>query len=265
MSCCGITQKESNTVSDEIPSYYRGRKEALLKDFDRTADLMKAPLAQRLGAQTATEMIRDVRREYETLIPEIPYLKGLRARTFNNFLLITAQELAVYKALQKRDKSACDAWELCHEALRRRLAAIPRWKRWLMKCLMFSPIVKAVMRRRAEKQVKARFGEFEVEYLIGDGREFDFGVNYLQCGNVNFVKKHGGEAFVPYICMSDIALSEALGWGLTRTQTLADGCPNCNFRFKKGNETRITSQTFEVQKTIEMIAEKEAREAGAVN
>ncbi len=25
--------------------------------------------------------------------------------------------------------------------------------------------------------------------------------------------KHGGEEFAPYICMSDIALSDTMGWG----------------------------------------------------
>jgi hypothetical protein len=54
--------------------------------------------------------------------------------------------------------------------------------------------------------------------------------------------------------MSDIALSDALGWGLIRTQTLADGCSHCDFRFKKDGETRISSKTPEVQATIGRVA-----------
>ena len=82
---------------------------------------------------------------------------------------------------------------------------------------------------------------------------FDFGVDYVRCGNLELAKKLGAEAFAPYICMSDIVLSDALGWGLTRTQTLADGCSHCDFRFKKGGETQISSKTPEVQATIERI------------
>jgi hypothetical protein len=31
-----------------------------------------------------------------------------------------------------------------------------------------------------------------------------------------------------------------LGWGLTRTVTLAEGAERCDFRFKKGGETKVT-------------------------
>ena len=245
-------------MSDEIIGYYNKRKEELLKELDRTILLMEDSLVARFGRDFANVLQGEVLQVYEKLIPEIPYIKGMRAKPLNTFLLITAQELSVYKAMKKQGKTADEAWELCHEALRLRLAEIPQWKRWLLKHFMFSSLVKKIMQRRARKQEKGRFGDFEIEYLIGKGDDFDFGVNYLQCGNINFVKKHGGEEFAPYVCMSDIALSDAMGWGLIRTQTLTDGCDYCDFRFKKGTATRISSRTPEVQKAIERIRDKEA-------
>jgi len=38
---------------------------------------------------------------------------------------------------------------------------------------------------------------------------------------------------------TDILSSELLGWGLKRTMTLAEGAERCDFRFKKGGETRV--------------------------
>jgi hypothetical protein len=67
----------------------------------------------------------------------------------------------------------------------------------------------------------------------------------------NFLVARFGMEFAPYVCMSDIALSDALGWGLIRTQTLADGCHHCDFRFMKGEATQISSKTPEVQEMIE--------------
>ena len=238
--------------------YYNKRKETLLKELDRTTLLMKDSLVARYGQNLASTLQREVRQEYEKLIPEIPYIKGMRAKPLNTFLLITAQELATYKAMKKHGKPPEEAWELCHEALRLRLAEIPQWKRWLLRLFMFSRPVRKIMEVRARQRQKARFGDFEVEYLIGKKHDFRFGVNYLRCGNLNFVKKHGGEEFAPYVCMSDIALSDAMGWGLIRTQTLADGCHHCDFRFKKGGATQISSRTPEVQQTIERINSKEA-------
>ena len=250
-------------MSGQIMGYYSAHKEKLLKDFDRTSALMKDSLVARYGKEFASTLQREVRQEYEKLILEIPYIKGSRARPLNSFLLITAQELAVYKAMKKHGKPPGEAWEVCHEALRFRLADIPQWKRWLLRRFMFSRLVRKVMARRARQQQKVRFGDFEVEYLIGEGDDFDFGVNYLQCGNYNFVKRQGGEEFAPYVCMSDIALSDAMGWGVIRTQTLADGCHHCDFRFKKGAATQISSKTPEVQEAIERIRNKEAEQGAA--
>ena len=90
----------------------------------------------------------------------------------------------------------------------------------------------------------------------------DFGVDYVRCGNLELAKKLGAEEFAPYVCMSDIALSDALGWGLIRTQTLADGCSHCDFRFQRDGETRISSKTPDVQEAIERI-ERRSRSASA--
>lgn len=247
-------------MAKQIIGYYSARKAKLLTDFDRTAALAKEWLVERYGRDFAATLQREARQEYEKLLPETPYIPGPRAGLLNSFLLITAQELAVYKAMKKHGKLPGEAWELCHQALRLRLAEYPQWKIRMMKRFMFSRLVRKIVARRARLGEKVRFGDFEIEYLFGEGDDFDFGVNYLQCGNYNFVKKHGGEQFAPYVCMSDIALGDAMGWGVIRTQTLADGCPHCDFRFKQGAATQITSKTDAVQETIERIQNKEAKE-----
>ncbi len=247
----------------EKTGHYSRRKETLLKEFDRTAALMKDSLVVRYGMESASMLQREGRHHYEKLIPEIPYIKGARARALNTFLLITAQELAAYKAMKKHGKPPEEAWELCHQALRLRVAQIPRWKRWLLRRIMFSRLMRKIRERRARQQKTVRLGDFEVEYLIGERGDFDLGVNYLQCGNYSFVLKHGGEEFAPYVCMSDIALSDAMGWGLTRTQTLADGCHHCDFRLKKGAATQISSTTPEVRQAFERIRNKEAEQEAA--
>lgn len=245
-------------MPDQSLGYYNARSGRLLRAFDRTAASVKAWATARYGEAFADALHQDAREEYAKLIPEIPHIGGMRARMLNAFLLITAQEVAVYKAMSKQGKSPAEAWELCHRALRVELQRMPPWKRWLSRRLMFSRLVKGIVARRAREQKRGVFGDFEIEYLVGDGDGFDLGVNYLKCGNHRFAMKHGAGVFAPYICMSDIALSDAMGWGLMRTQTLADGCAYCDFRFKQGAATHISSKTPEVQRTIERIRDQEA-------
>jgi hypothetical protein len=230
-------------------NYYASKASKLLKDFDKTASLIEGYLVRRYGKELAHRLYRETRQEYEKIIPEIPHIKGAKARSLNSFLLITAQELALYRTMKKHGKT----WEICHEAIKLRMGKFSKVRRWLLKYLMYSGFLRRRIRRRAERHEQLKFGDFEVRYLIGDGTEFDWGVDYVACGNYNFMKAQGAEEFAPYVCMSDIALGDALGWGLIRTQTIADGCETCDFRFKKGSETRISSKTSEVQKTIEKI------------
>ena len=234
-------------------SYYVSKKSKLLKEFDRTAELIQYYLAKHYGEKLANRLYRETRHEYEKIIPEIPYIQGMRARALNSFLIITVQELAVYRVMKEHDKTSGEAWEVCHEAIKLRMKKFCKFKLWILKSLMFSHFLMRRVKRRAESGEQLKFGDFEIKYIVGDGKDFDWGVDYVACGNYNFMKSQGAEEFAPYVCMSDIALSDALGWGLIRTQTIADGCQSCDFRFKKGSKTMISSKTPEVQETIETI------------
>ncbi len=234
-------------------NYYLPKKSKLLKDFDKTADLVEDYLIKRYGKELADRLYSETRQEYEKIIPEIPHIEGPRARALNLFLLIVAQELAIYRIMKKHGKSLGEAWEICHEAIKLRMEKFSKIKRWLLKKLMYSNFLMKRVKRRAERGEQLKFGDFEVRYLIGDGIKFDWGVDYVACGHYTFLKAQGAEEFAPYVCLSDIALGDALGWGLIRTQTIADGCEFCDFRFKKGSETKISSKTPEVQTTIEKI------------
>lgn len=101
-------------MSKQIIGYYSSRKEKLLKDFDRICSLMKDPMTVRYGDDFSGILLKEIREEYKKLIPEIPFIRGVRARSLNIFLIITAQELAVYKAMQNHGKPCSEAWELCH-------------------------------------------------------------------------------------------------------------------------------------------------------
>ncbi len=245
-------------MNDQQGGYYTSRKRSLLRDLDKTVGFVKDALVSRYGGEFADQFCSEVRQEYEVLVPQIPHIDNQMAVLLNVFLVISAQELAVYKVMKRHGKTAGEAWEICHEALRSKMDKIPRIKRWVMKRLVSSSLVKRRMQKRAAQNQQHRFGDFEVRYVMGDGKDCDFGVDYLKCGIYKFMQDHEAEEFAPYVCMSDIALSDAFEWGLTRTETLADGCDKCDFRFKKGGKTQISSRTAEVQATIERIRRREA-------
>ena len=233
------------------------RAAKLLKSFDCTADMVQGFVARAHGVGFAEMLRTEARDEYESLIPQVPHIKSPIGFALNSFLTITAQEIAVYKVMKRHGKTAEEAWEICHAALRLRMARYSRLRRWLMGRLVSSRLVLRRMREQAESEASRTMGGFEVRYVIGDGTEYDWGVDYVRCANYQLVVDQGAAEFAPYVCMSDIALGDAMGWGLIRTHTIADGCDSCDFRFKKGVKTQISSMTQAVQETIQRIAEKE--------
>lgn len=164
-------------------NYYISHKSKLLKSSDKTVSFVRDSVVSSYGSDFADTLYREVRQEYEELIPQIPRVKGIRGGLLNTFLVITAQELAVYKVMKKYGKTAGEAWEICHDALRLRMDKFSKIKRWLIARLMFAGFVKRRMQKRAEEGQQLRFGDFEVKYVIGDGENFDFGVDYVACGN----------------------------------------------------------------------------------
>lgn len=68
--------------------------------------------------------------------------------------------------MKKEGKTAGEAWEICHDALRLRMEKVPKINRWLLKHLMHSSFLKKRMQRRAEENQKLRFGDFEVRYVM---------------------------------------------------------------------------------------------------
>jgi len=229
-------------------NYYVPKQTKLLKSFDKTANLIHDYIVSRYGETLADTLSLKARQQYEQLIPHIPHVDGLPA--LNSFLRISAMELSVFRTMKEHGKSAGEAWEICHVALKARTEAMPRFLRKLIGWYLFTGFV----RKRARKMSGRDLGGFTIEYVEEEG---DWGVNYRRCAIYDFLKEQDAEDFSPYVCLSDMALSDAMSWGLKRTETLADGCDKCDFRFRKGAETEISSRTPEVQTTIDKIVSDE--------
>ncbi|MGZ7135813.1 MAG: L-2-amino-thiazoline-4-carboxylic acid hydrolase, partial [Methanobacterium sp.] len=71
--------------------------------------------------------------------------------------------------------------------------------------------------------------------------DFDYGLDFTECGIQKFFHKYDADEFTPYLCAMDIIMSDIANAGLHRTETLAEGGNKCNFRYKKGRETKVSN------------------------
>ena len=149
-------------MAKEIKGFYIKKRKKLFNDFSQTVGIMKILLAEQYGKEMTDLLSDEFVKEYEKIIPEIPYFKGFRQKMFNDMLLITAQIIAVYRVLNKYSKTPEEIWVLCYEVLRQRLEKIPVWKQRMSKWFWHSVFAR-MLQQRGKKNLQETMGLFELE------------------------------------------------------------------------------------------------------
>ena len=217
--------------------YYLARKNRLLLEFDLVAKSARSVIEGYFG-QNAQALTAEVRREFEDLIPQLPYVGG--KQPFTEFIVFTGMLLAVYRVSKANGKTVEQTGAMVFEMGKAFLNSFPAFLLRLFMPMNFSSYAMARLRQGATESHRREYPESSViDFVEGDGVTFDYGVDYIECASCKFLAKQGALEIAPYLCPVDILFSEALGWGLTRTTTLAEGAEVCDFRFKKGGPTNV--------------------------
>ncbi len=228
--------------------YYTSRKPRLLKEFDLVVRHSRRVLVEYFGDESVDTLVAETRREFEHLIPQLPYIGG--KQPFTEFIVFTGMLLAVYRVNKARGKTAEETGRLVYEIGREFLRSYPPILLRMFGGMNFSRFYLNRARKRAIESHKRLYpDDYVYNFVEGDGKTFDYGIDYLECASCKFLTKHGASELAPYLCPVDILYSEALGWGLTHITTLAEGAAKCDFRFKKGGRTNV-AVPFEMQSVV---------------
>lgn len=166
------------------------------------------------------------------LIPEIPHIGG-DENPMTHHLVRSTTSLALYKAMKARGKTAEETGKIIYDAVMERVSHLPVSS---AKALSTEDI--QAKREQARKSQERHYpGDWVWEFVEGNGVEFDYGYDFLECGTQKLYHDQGADEFLPFYCFLDFVTSKASGWELTRTMTLAEGYEKCDFRFKKGGKT----------------------------
>ena len=169
---------------------------------------------------------------FVAILPEVPYIGG-RDNPLTEDLLGAAYEMGFYSLLEGR------GWELeeisridkaaSREMVRRKIAALG------LEAARGFVLDAEALERGSEAFRKMAFPDNWVYEAVvpGSNERFDTGINYTKCPIVGLYCKFGKEKLLPFICSNDFPVFEEMGVSLERSQTLAEGAPMCDFRFRK--------------------------------
>ncbi len=219
-------------------NYYTSQKGKLLKAFDRVRSWVEPNVTKHYGQAFASTVLQEARNEYESLLPHIPFIGGSKNR-WTSELIESAQILALFRAMKAQGKTVEESAAIVYRGMESRLAQYPRFLLQLMGWLQFRKLfVRSLQRRATESQKRTYPGDFVANVVIGDGEDFDWGIDFTECAICKFYQAHHASEFLPLVCRIDYLTSEAFGLGLVRTKTLAEGADRCDARLKRDRPTQ---------------------------
>lgn len=216
--------------------YYINQKSELLKRFDEDGERWRPILCAQYGIDFAETVLKNSREEHESMIPQIPYIGG--DESWTGSLVESVRCLAFYKAMKKQGKTVAEVGKILYDTVIARINE-PQTRTSSSELLTPEQLMER-RKSRAERSQRQRYTEGYVwEFVAGDGKEFDYGYDFVECAAQKFYHAQGADEFLPFYCFLDYEYSKIYGLGLTRTMTLAEGHERCDHRFKSGRRTEL--------------------------
>jgi len=190
----------------------------------------------RFGDDLAATLLEDTWRAYEAL--EIPHIGGEENLNTQN-LNYSAYTLAMYQVLKPRGQTVEDVGRMIYE-LYEAMTDYPRWLLRLIGRLKYGTSYQERWKEQAARSQQCQYpGDWVFTYVEGDGEEFDYGLDFTECGIYKLYHAYDADELTPYMCLSDEVVSRAFDRGLVRYTTIAEGAEKCDFRYKRDRETFV--------------------------
>jgi hypothetical protein len=213
-------------------NHYLSRAEEILAILDTHAAAWKPILAAYYGIEFSNAITKETRAGLISLIPLIPYIGG-DENPMTRHLLRSTTSLALYKAMKSRGKSAEETGKVIYEAV---VDSVSRMQERSFE--LSDDFIQKEKFLAQESQKRAYPGNWVWEFVEGNGVDFDYGYDFLECGTQKLYHAQGADEFLPYYCYLDFVTQHTTGWGFARSMTLAEGFHKCDFRWKKSGITR---------------------------
>jgi len=235
LSCKRLFATDIDSVSKES-HYYLKNRVALTTAFRQVLEGVSAFLEPEFGKEATKKILADALKRFEKLVSYLPDVGGEK-NWDAQYLPIAAWCVALYEPLKECGKSAEYVGRLLYDLRKYELTNTPAQLLKKEGEAFFTAEAREKMRKWAAWTQKREYpANWVARFIEGEGTAFDFGYDYSECAIVKYFSSQGVSELAPYFCLNDFTQSQALGTGLRRSKTIAQGDGVCNFRYKKGRQ-----------------------------
>ena len=231
----------------EAGNWYLQNKPRIMREVKVATPHFRKLFVKAYGKDAGEATANEAMRRFEVLLPDIPYIGG-DANHLTKNLYMTAAMLAMYRSLRARGESVEGAARLIYLGTSSFYSGFPlrlllRWRGRQQ----FSRRRIDQRRRDAAVSQKRRYPDDWVFSIVeGDGQTFQWGMDYTECGIVKYLNRQGAPELAPYLCWIDYPVFAGMRVKLVRTETIAQGCHRCDFRFSRGQPVQVEPQFLRV-------------------
>lgn len=231
-------------TTDEESNYYLSRVDEYWKQLGRLFKSSRKILPNYIDADPAEKVEGETYTEFKSLLAVLPYIGG-EANILTFTFVSSAAALGYMRVLEKYGLPVATIGNVLNKVYADVHASLPGVVRWLLRRSEFSKRHCAQLQDYArESQLRQYPANWVMEYVEGDGVEFDYGCDYTECAVLKFYRAMDTERFMPYVCVMDFTASHVLRTGLQRTTSLYYGGPCCDFRYQQ-NRPSLTGLPLE--------------------
>jgi len=213
-----------------VKDYYIKRKPKLMKNFSNHVKIARSILKKKYDEAKINEMFDLMKTEYEKLILEIPYIGGGK-NSFTTLLVGGISSLAMFRILEKEGYTYREIGNTIRKNSLVRIGKDPA------QYPFESAYIDYAKRLCDTSKLRNYPDDWVADYVEGDGKTFDWGFNFHECGIHKVLKRLDAEKYTPLFCLSDFSEGNILGFGFSRTQSIGFGAPMCDHRYVKKYKT----------------------------
>jgi hypothetical protein len=141
--------------------------------------------------------------------------------------------------LQPRGLSDDEIGELVYRVAEEWVTSSPRWIGRVQVLLAKTPFLRMILSRISRQTQQRKYpGDFVVQFIPGDSRSFDFGLDFTSCAIHKFFQAEQAGHFAKYMCRIDYLATSIKGIELIRTGTIANGADKCDFRYRLASSSQ---------------------------
>ncbi len=218
--------------------YYLSRTDKYWKQLGRLFKSSERILPKYVNAELVETVTEETYSEFKTVLAELPYIGG-DENTLTFVFVSSAAALAYIRVLERYELPVDTIGVILNEVYAGVYTSLPGFLKWVLRKSEFSSRHRKELKAFAQESQLLKYTDnWVMEFVEGDGNDFDYGCNYTECAVLKFFRKMGAEKYMPYVCVMDFTSSRALGTGLHRTTTLNYGGDCCDFQYKQNRPSK---------------------------